>query len=198
MNKNILELFTIFTIISSDYYSGVQVRFRAEIEGLARIQRKTIVTKRIDITDSTREKLDLSRLKSILPFFRPHVRTLVNCALLMGAGAILSITSPLILRHAIDKVFPSGRFQSLLLVSVILFSIIVLSFLVNYLQQIKLQIVGQKIVKKIRIQVFSHMTRLPQAYFSDHPVGTILVPYRERYGSFAKHVYQYGHYTGLG
>lgn len=92
----------------------------------------------------------------------------------MIAGTLLSISGPLIVRHAIDTVFPTGCVSDLAKISGLLAIVIIASFFVSYLQQINLQIVGQAIVKTIRIQVFTHMTRLPQAYFSSNPVGTIL------------------------
>ncbi|MBN1297353.1 ABC transporter ATP-binding protein [bacterium] len=128
----------------------------------------------IDTTDVTREKLDIGLLKALLPRFRPHIRRLLTAALLMAVGSGLTISSPLIVRHAIDQVFPSGNVRQLIAVAGLLLGVIATSFIVNYLQQINLEIVGQNIVRKIRVEVFSHITRLPQAYFSHNPVGTIL------------------------
>lgn len=132
------------------------------------------MTNQVDTTDSTREKLDLKLIKALLPRFRPHLVRLIFCAILMGIGALLTLSGPLIVRHAIDNVFPSDTITALVKVSLLLLGVIFGSFIVNYLQQINLQIVGQAIVKKIRVELFAHMTRLPQSYFSKNPVGTIL------------------------
>lgn len=128
----------------------------------------------VDTTDATREKLDIGLLKALLPRFRPHLKRLIFAGLLMAVGSGLTISGPLIVRHAIDNVFPSGNITHLIMAAGLLLGVIASSFIVNYLQQINLEIVGQAIVKKIRIEVFSHMTRLPQSYFSKNGVGTIL------------------------
>ena len=124
--------------------------------------------------DYRNEKLDLKILKSLLPRFRPHLSSLIICGALLAAFSLFSLAGPLLVRHAIDVVFPAGDLIGLTLVSSLFLIIIVVSFWINYLQQVKLEIVGQKIVKSIRTDVFSHLTRLEQTYFDKNPVGNLL------------------------
>ncbi|MBN1354983.1 ABC transporter ATP-binding protein [bacterium] len=127
-----------------------------------------------DIQDPYRQKIEWPVLKQLLPRFRPHRWSLTACALLLAASSLLSLSGPLLVRHAIDVNFPDGDIPGLLQTGLLYFSIILLSFGVTYLQQVKLEIVGQRIIKEIRIDTFSHLTQLPQSFFDTHPVGQIL------------------------
>jgi ATP-binding cassette, subfamily B, multidrug efflux pump len=127
-----------------------------------------------DNLDHRQQQIEWPVLKQLLPRFKPHWISLTICGILLAASSLLSLAGPLLVRHVIDVVFPEKDVGMLGLIGSLYFGIILLSFIVTYLQQVKLEIVGQRIVKVIRIDIFSHLTRLPQAFFDKHPVGQIL------------------------
>ncbi len=124
--------------------------------------------------DHRTQKIDFAILKSLLPRFRAHLRSLFSCGLLLAVSSLLSLAGPLLVRHAIDNNFTEHDLHGLFVTAGLFLLTLILSFIVNYLQQIKLEIVGQKIVKKIRIEIFSHITRLSQSFFDKNPVGKIV------------------------
>jgi len=54
------------------------------------------------------------------------------------------------------------------------FGILVLSFIMNYTQIYFLQYTGQKIIFKIRQDIFSHVQSLPLSFFDKNPVGRLV------------------------
>ncbi|MBN1552161.1 ABC transporter ATP-binding protein [bacterium] len=127
-----------------------------------------------EIEDYRKQTFDISVLKKLLPRFKPFLRSLIGCALLLAASSLLSLAGPLIVRHAIDVDFTNHDLGGLIQTSLLYLAVIAGAFALNYIQQVKLEIVGQAIVKDIRIDVFSHLTHLPQPFFDKHPVGQIL------------------------
>ncbi len=127
-----------------------------------------------DTEDYRNQKLDFKILKGLLPRFRPHMKSLIFCGLLLAASSLISLSGPLLVKHAIDVNFPEKDFPGLLITAGLFLGVIIFTFFITYFQQIKLEIVGQKIVKSIRIEIFRHLTRLSQAFFDKNPVGKIL------------------------
>ncbi len=127
-----------------------------------------------DQEDHRKARLDMHILRGLLPYFRPHVISLSICAVLLGLFSLLSLAGPLLVRHAIDVNFAEKDFRGLTATASIYLSVLILSFIINYLQQVKLEKTGQKIVRKIRITIFGHLTRLPQSFFDGNPVGKLL------------------------
>ncbi|MBN2053780.1 ABC transporter ATP-binding protein [bacterium] len=126
------------------------------------------------LEDVRGKKLRWRVLSRLLPRFKPHLGSLALCAVLLITFSLLSLAGPLLVRHAIDVNFADKDVHGLLITSGLFLLVLVLSFTFNYLQMVRLETVGQAIVKDIRIDIFAHLTRLGQSFFDKNPVGQLL------------------------
>ena len=127
-----------------------------------------------DVEDCRDVKMDWEIIKKFLPGFRPYIRSLIFCAVLMIIFAGLNLLGPLLIRHAIDVNFVKKDVAGLIKTALTYLFILILSLYFSYLQRINLEVVGQKVIKKIRIDIFTHLTRMPQKFFDENPVGKLL------------------------
>lgn len=57
--------------------------------------------------------------------------------------------------------------------SLVFLAIVLLAFVVSYINRVLLEVVGQRIVYDIRVQLFNHMERLPFGFFDRTPSGRL-------------------------
>ncbi len=95
----------------------------------------------------------------------------------------IELARPIIIGYAVDNVISvydpklSGQgdaFHSLLLLTMGFFALTLLGVLVNYFQMLLLQYTGQKIIYKIRHEIFEHIQGLSVQFFNNQPVGKLV------------------------
>ncbi len=70
--------------------------------------------------------------------------------------------------------FRAVEFTLLIRYGVMFLGVIITSFIFVYMQTILLQRVGQKIIKQIRLDIYTKMLDLPARYFHTNPVGALV------------------------
>lgn len=116
-----------------------------------------------------------NRLIRMLKYFRPFLG-LVVLAMIMAAivnGAELA--SPYIMKVAIDDYIMGGKAGlNITLIGVVYFASVLIGSLSNYAHTILLNTIVQKIIHSIRMQLFSHIQRMPLSFFDKNSSGRIL------------------------
>jgi ATP-binding cassette subfamily B multidrug efflux pump len=132
-------------------------------------------------------------LHGLLPLLLPHRRRLYfNLALLIAANA-LSLLGPVIIQKTVDLVtapatalpgtdltgslstaqvdaiIPQIVWMSLIYISVLLGFLIV-----NYVQRVHLEMIGQDVITDLKQRCFNHLVGLSVAFFDRNPVGRLL------------------------
>jgi len=130
--------------------------------------------KHYDEHDDRKNKIDWNVLRKLLPRVYPYRWILGFCGVLLLCSSLLSLAGPLLIRHAIDVEFIKKDLYGLYQIVIIYFLVLVISFVISYFQRVNIEIAGQKIIKQIRIDVFSHLTGMNQRFFDSNPVGQLL------------------------
>ncbi len=130
--------------------------------------------KHYDEHDDRKNKIDWKVLKKLIPRVYPYRWILIFCTVLLLCSSLLSLAGPLLIRHAIDVEFVKKDIYGLYRIVAIYFLVLVISFVVSYFQRVNIEIAGQKIIKQIRIDIFSHLTGMDQRFFDSNPVGQLL------------------------
>jgi ATP-binding cassette subfamily B multidrug efflux pump len=133
---------------------------------------------------------DSRLMKRLLAYLAPYKwqTVLAIAAILLKAGA--DVLGPYLTKVAIDKYLGSSKaagghpwldswLSSKPLVGIgqiaeLYITLLVVSFLMEFLQTYYMQWVGQKAMFDLRSQIFSHMQRLHVAFFDRNPVGRLV------------------------
>jgi len=117
----------------------------------------------------------------LFKYIRPHWHYMVTCLVLVLLITGVELYRPIILGDAVDfiseTVSDTGSaldFDRIKTLSVYYLLLLVAGFLFNFLQTWILQLTGQKIIYKMRQEVFEHVHRLSFSYFDRNPVGRIV------------------------
>lgn len=113
-------------------------------------------------------------LKKLLRYLKPFYSLLLIAIVLMLFSASVDILMPKLLQNAIDNHIAKGDIKGLMsYVSVIALVVVVSTIAVAIRMRLVTQI-GQKAIKNIRTDLFSHIQQLPAAFFDKMPVGKIM------------------------
>jgi ATP-binding cassette subfamily B multidrug efflux pump len=115
-------------------------------------------------------------LRRLSPLLRPHAATIALVAIFVLAGAAATLETPWIIGHAIDALrrrAPDIRIQ-LGRFSILLAAAYATGFASSWIQTWFMVGVSQRIVAKLRENLFAHLQRLPLRFFDARADGDIL------------------------
>lgn len=113
-------------------------------------------------------------VRRLLRYGKPHIKSLLLVLLLMLFSIAYDIVSPMIIgeiERMISADFPLKRLFAAVAVYA---GILVVSMACTYIQAIVLQTVGQKILSKLREDLFTHIESLSHAQLNEIPVGKLV------------------------
>ncbi|MBU2652463.1 MAG: ABC transporter ATP-binding protein/permease, partial [Bacteroidetes bacterium] len=118
----------------------------------------------------------------LTPFLAKHKKGLAFCLSLLIGVTILSLTWPWLIQRAIDgpittelaKPSEDRSFTILLWFGGAIVLIQVVTLVLQYIQRVKLEIIGQDIMVSLKQKLFDHMLSLDISFFDTNPVGRLM------------------------
>lgn len=134
---------------------------------------------------SPKSKLNLNLLKRILSYSKPYKGLFVLAVVLTLVLSALSIVRPLLINQALNAVgidnptvegykAPADRMHFLNIMGLLLIGILLLEAVLQFTNIYITNLLGQNIVKDLRLQVYKHILKLKNTYFDNTPVGTLV------------------------
>lgn len=116
----------------------------------------------------------LALLLRFFPTVKAHLGLILGGLAAIPVIAAAGIWRPLLIKRAIDSEIPQQNTEALLLTTGLFVGAVVLEYLATSSQLYCLQRAGHTSIRDLRRTVFSHILRLPAAYFDRHPVGVLV------------------------
>jgi ATP-binding cassette subfamily B protein len=118
---------------------------------------------------------DKNMFKRLISYMRPHWASYLVAILLMGIVVLLDILNPFIVSLSLKEIGNDPiNFTRVIYLFIIGVILAIVGSIVQYFQTMVLQHTGQKIVYKMRAEVFSHIQTLSHNQFNQIPVGTLV------------------------
>ena len=117
---------------------------------------------------------DARLMRRLLTYLRPHRKRVILATVLLILTSLLELVGPLLTKMAIDGAIAQKDTGQLLLIAGIYLFTLLGGLSLGYWSALITQRVGQEIMLTLRVQIFSHLTRLHVAYFDRNPVGRLL------------------------
>ncbi len=132
-----------------------------------------------------KSKLNLNLLKRILSYSKPYKTVFALAVALTLVLSALSIVRPLLINQALNAVGidnpgaegykpPAERMHFLNTMGLLLIGILLLEAVLQFTNIYITNLLGQNIVKDLRLQVYRHILKLKNTYFDNTPVGTLV------------------------
>jgi len=112
--------------------------------------------------------------RRLLVYAKPHVGSFIAVLCVMIFSIAYDIISPVIMGEIIELIKVDFTMNELLTLVTVYGSLLVVSLICTYIQAIILQRTGQKIVSKIREDLFAHIESLSHNQLNSIPVGKLV------------------------
>ncbi|MCI7567137.1 MAG: ABC transporter ATP-binding protein/permease [Treponema sp.] len=130
---------------------------------------------KFDADEEIEQKVNPRIVLRLMRWMKPFSKWMVLSCVLMLLSSVISLTSPYLIRMAIDKAIPNENIKMLVIISIALtLSVVIVRFLLAAKLKIMTR-VSQKIIVNIRNDVFTKLQSLPFSYFDNRPHGKILI-----------------------
>jgi ATP-binding cassette subfamily B multidrug efflux pump len=117
---------------------------------------------------------DARLMRRLLTYLRPYKRQVATALAAIVAFSVLELAPPYLIKLVIDRYIPAGDLQGVALIAALYLAAQIGSFLLEFLQTWTLQMLGQRIMFDIRMQVYSHLQRLDLRFYDRNPVGRLM------------------------
>jgi ATP-binding cassette, subfamily B, multidrug efflux pump len=117
---------------------------------------------------------DAKLMRRLLFYIKPYRRSAYLAIACLLAGSALSNLQPYLISKAIDQYIQNGDFFGLAKISAIYILTLALVFGLSFCQTWLINLMGQKIMYDLRIQIFAHLQKLDVSFFDRNPVGRLM------------------------
>ena len=113
-------------------------------------------------------------MRRLLTYLRPY-KAQVSVAIVAIVGhAVLDLAPPYLTKIVIDRYIPVGDLAGLGTIAALYLVALTVSFLLEYLQTWTMQVIGQRIMFDLRMQLVTHLQRLDLRFYDRNPVGRLM------------------------
>lgn len=117
--------------------------------------------------------LDWVLLKRVLKLAMPFKRLFIMCLVLAVILAPLNTASPWLINQIVDNYVFQGDVQGLLMMCGVFVGVLILTGLLQYVFIYMTSLLGQSVIKDLRVLVFKHIVQLKLRFFDQTPIGTV-------------------------
>lgn len=119
-----------------------------------------------------KKKFDLHLLGRVLSLARPHRAVF---ALALGLAILLApmaVARPRLIQKMVDDYVFTNDLVGLTNLALIIFGLLVIESLMRYVFIYSSSLLGENVIRDLRVRVFSHINSLRLSYFDKTPIGT--------------------------
>ncbi|WP_395802781.1 ABC transporter ATP-binding protein [Daejeonella sp.] len=118
--------------------------------------------------------VDVSLLRRVFRYAYPYRKMFVWSIILTILLAILAPLRPWLIQYTLDKFILFGDSSGLLKMSLLMLGLLLIQTAVQYFHTFFTNILGQSVIKDLRINVFNHISSLKLKYFDRTPLGQLI------------------------
>src|SRR5215217_2357426 len=120
-----------------------------------------------------RKPVSLAPLARIVPRIRPYAGRLVVCAVCLVIAAGVGLAFPLVVRYLLDAAFQQRDRALLDRIALGLILAFALQGAMNFVQVYLLTGTAERVIAKLREDVFAHLVRLSPGFFTERRTGEL-------------------------
>jgi len=121
-----------------------------------------------------KSSVDRYIIARLFRYIKPYNKLVAIAVAITIAGSFLGPLRPYLTKIAIDDYIARGNFKGLTVISLYLAGAILLDGIKQYITTWMTQIIGQKAVLDIRMDIFTHLQKLPARFYDRNPIGRLI------------------------
>ena len=124
--------------------------------------------------DALGKAYDARLMRRLLGYVRPYRRLVLGALALLFADGALQLVGPFLTRRVIDVALPAGDLGMVRTAAAIYLVSLLFQFGFSYGETLLTSLLGQRVMRDLRVEIFSHLQRLSIAFFDRNPVGRLI------------------------
>ena len=117
---------------------------------------------------------DAKLMKRLLNYVKPYKKYVVLAIIFNIVVAALGPLRPYLTKVAVDDYIANSDYNGLLIISLLLIGVLLFQSFIQYFLTYFTQLMGQKIIYDLRVQIFSHIQKLALRFFDKTPIGRLV------------------------
>jgi ATP-binding cassette, subfamily B, multidrug efflux pump len=124
--------------------------------------------------DALGKAYDARLVRRLLIYVRPYAPLVAGAVTFLFAEGALQLVGPLLTRRVIDVALPAHNYAMVRAAAALFAGALVVQFGCSYGETILTSLLGQRVMRDLRLQIFGHLQALPVAFFDRNPVGRLV------------------------
>lgn len=117
---------------------------------------------------------DARLVRRLLRYVRPYRRLVVGALVLIAIESGMQLVGPMLTRWMIDSALPARNATLVTQVALLFAASLLVQFGASYGETIFTNLLGQRVMRDLRSELFGHLQRLPISFFDRTPVGRLV------------------------
>ena len=117
---------------------------------------------------------DSRLMRRLLRYARPYRGLVAGSLVLLLADGMLQLVGPALTQRVIDVAIPRGDVHLVMTSAALFAATLVLQFAFTYGETMLTSLLGQRVMRDLRVEIFAHLQRLSISFFDRNPVGRLV------------------------
>ncbi|HUR91192.1 MAG TPA: ABC transporter ATP-binding protein [Gemmatimonadaceae bacterium] len=117
---------------------------------------------------------DAQLMRRLLRYVRPYSALVGGALLLLVLGGVLQLVGPFLTRQVIDVAIPARDAAFLARATGVFVVALLAQFACSYGETWLTSMLGQRVMRDLRMQIFTHLQRLSVSFFDRNPAGRLI------------------------
>src|SRR6266513_666506 len=113
-------------------------------------------------------------MRRLLVYTRPYRALMYGAFALLCVEGGIQVVGPLLTRRVIDVAVPAHDMRVVVIATTLFLLALVTEFVTSYGQTWLTSLLGQRVMRDLRLEIFRHLQRLSVSYFDRNPVGRLI------------------------
>jgi len=124
--------------------------------------------------DALGKAYDRKLMRRLLVYARPYRALMYGAFALLCVEGGVQVVGPLLTRRVIDVAIPAHDMHVVIACTAFLFLALVAEFVTSYGQTWLTSLLGQRVMRDLRMEIFEHLQRLSVSFFDRNPAGRLI------------------------
>ena len=113
-------------------------------------------------------------LKRFIAYYKPHKYMFALDMLAALMISLIGMVYPMVTNKMLNELIPNRLYKEIIIAGLVVLCLYIIRMLLNYFVQYYGHVIGVKMQKQMRSDLFAHLEKLPYSFFDNHETGAIL------------------------
>jgi len=124
--------------------------------------------------DALSRTYDAHLMRRLLQYVSPYKLLVAGALILLMIEGVLQLAGPILTQHVIDVALPHRDGQAIMAASALFAAALFAQFFCEFGEAMLTNLLGQSVMRDLRMEIFTHLQRLSISFFDRNPAGRLI------------------------